>query len=204
MNADWAKGKNERTGQEGIFPRSYVQIIDEKSPMGMMAPPQTPAQAGSSSSGGYGNVPMDVAQSGSGGGESKFNEHGKKFGKKMGNAGKWFSLPLTPSFGDLLLCLKQKQRLTNPVIQQPSSAPAPPSVPTSSAASSSFPLPPFHLFSHTFPHDSTTQRQCFAGISPFLFLVVINIHGDVDCNGLGMEAVGFVGRHIRVYTQQRR
>ncbi|KAI4265044.1 MAG: hypothetical protein LQ337_009017 [Flavoplaca oasis] len=87
MNADWAKGKNERTGQEGIFPRSYVQIIDEKSPMGIMAPPQTPAQAGSSSSGGYGNVPMDVAQSGSGGGgESKFNEHGKKFGKKMGNA----------------------------------------------------------------------------------------------------------------------
>ncbi|KAL8883227.1 MAG: hypothetical protein Q9192_007338 [Flavoplaca navasiana] len=88
MNADWAKGKNERTGQEGIFPRSYVQIIDEKSAMGMMAPPQTPAQVGSSSSGGYGNVPMDVAQSGSGGvgGESKFNEHGKKFGKKMGNA----------------------------------------------------------------------------------------------------------------------
>ncbi|KAI4234504.1 MAG: hypothetical protein LQ349_003748 [Xanthoria aureola] len=86
MNADWAKGKNERTGQEGIFPRSYVQIIDEKSAMGMMAPPQTPAQVGSSSGGGYGNVPMDVAQSGSGGGESKFNEHGKKFGKKMGNA----------------------------------------------------------------------------------------------------------------------
>lgn len=100
MNADWAKGKNERTGQEGIFPRSYVQIIDEKSAMGMMAPPQTPAQVGSSSGGGYGNVPMDVAQSGSGGGESKFNEHGKKFGKKMGNAGTCFfhflsvSLPL--------------------------------------------------------------------------------------------------------------
>ncbi|KAL8847477.1 MAG: hypothetical protein Q9221_007470 [Calogaya cf. arnoldii] len=85
MNADWAKGKNERTGQEGIFPRSYVQIIDEKSSLGMMAPPQTPVQVGSSS-GGYGNVPMDVTQSGSGGGESKFNEHGKKFGKKMGNA----------------------------------------------------------------------------------------------------------------------
>ncbi|KAL8661191.1 MAG: hypothetical protein Q9168_008410 [Polycauliona sp. 1 TL-2023] len=84
MNADWAKGKNERTGQEGIFPRSYVQIIDEKS---AMAPPQTP---GASTSGGYGNVPLDVAQSGSatpgGKGQSKFNEHGKKFGKKMGNA----------------------------------------------------------------------------------------------------------------------
>ncbi|KAL8731053.1 MAG: hypothetical protein Q9166_003704 [cf. Caloplaca sp. 2 TL-2023] len=86
MNADWAKGRNERTGQEGIFPRSYVQIIDEKSSMGMMVPPQVPVQAGSSS--GYGNVPLDVAQSGSGsgGGESKFNQQGKKFGKKMGNA----------------------------------------------------------------------------------------------------------------------
>ncbi|KAI4246383.1 MAG: hypothetical protein L6R40_002051 [Gallowayella cf. fulva] len=84
MNADWAKGRNERTGQEGIFPRSYVQIIDEKSAMVGMAPPQTPS--------GYGNVPLDVSQSGSGsvgtgaGGESKFNQHGKKFGKKMGNA----------------------------------------------------------------------------------------------------------------------
>ncbi|KAL8859017.1 MAG: hypothetical protein Q9178_004498 [Gyalolechia marmorata] len=93
MNADWAKGRNERTGQEGIFPRSYVQIIDEKNAMGMMmaAPPQTPMQVGSSGSGGYGNMPLDVAQSGSGsgsggGGESKFNQHGKKFGKKMGNA----------------------------------------------------------------------------------------------------------------------
>ncbi|KAL8680897.1 MAG: hypothetical protein Q9186_002962, partial [Xanthomendoza sp. 1 TL-2023] len=88
MNADWAKGKNERTGQEGIFPRSYVQIIDEKNAMvGMMAPPQTPMVG--AGSGGYGNVPLDVSQGGSGsavGGESKFNQQGKKFGKKMGNA----------------------------------------------------------------------------------------------------------------------
>ncbi|KAI4106405.1 MAG: hypothetical protein L6R37_002203 [Teloschistes peruensis] len=84
MNADWAKGRNERTGAEGIFPRSYVQIVDEKSAMVM--PPQQQTS-------GYGNVPMDVSQSGtgaaasgSGGGESKFNQQGKKFGKKMGNA----------------------------------------------------------------------------------------------------------------------
>ncbi|KAL8931180.1 MAG: hypothetical protein Q9211_007165 [Gyalolechia sp. 1 TL-2023] len=82
MNADWAKGRNERTGNEGIFPRSYVQILDEKKPL--MAPGLP-----SSSSGGYGNMPMEVSQSGSavgGGGESKFNQQGKKFGKKMGNA----------------------------------------------------------------------------------------------------------------------
>lgn len=88
MNADWAKGRNERTGNEGIFPRSYVQILDEKK--NMMAPQQQ--QMVPSSSSGYGNMPMEVSQSGSGavagggGGESKFNQQGKKFGKKMGNA----------------------------------------------------------------------------------------------------------------------
>ncbi|KAL8795899.1 MAG: hypothetical protein Q9182_007461 [Xanthomendoza sp. 2 TL-2023] len=77
MNADWAKGRNERTGHEGIFPRSYVQIIDEKNALAPPPQQQTPA-------GGYGNAPLDVSQSGSG--ESKFNQQGKKFGKKMGNA----------------------------------------------------------------------------------------------------------------------
>ncbi|KAI4130491.1 MAG: hypothetical protein LQ338_001722 [Usnochroma carphineum] len=84
MNADWAKGRNERTGAEGIFPRSYVFIIDEKK-AGMMAPPQSSAAVAGSSTTGYGNVPLEVSQSG-GGGESKFNQQGKKFGKKMGNA----------------------------------------------------------------------------------------------------------------------
>ncbi|KAL8643695.1 MAG: hypothetical protein Q9210_007590 [Variospora velana] len=90
MNADWAKGRNERTAAEGIFPRSYVQILDEKNgkgPMTMMAMPPTAAAASSSS--GYGNVPLEVSQTGgggTGGGESKFNQQGKKFGKKMGNA----------------------------------------------------------------------------------------------------------------------
>ncbi|KAL2836608.1 SH3 domain-containing protein [Aspergillus pseudodeflectus] len=74
MNADWWRGRNERTNLEGIFPRSYVNVLDEK-----------PAPSGS----GYGNMPLEVSQSGSPstpGKANKFEEHGKKFGKKMGNA----------------------------------------------------------------------------------------------------------------------
>ncbi|KAK4697746.1 LAS seventeen-binding protein 1/2, partial [Lecanoromycetidae sp. Uapishka_2] len=79
MNADWAKGRNERTGMEGIFPRSYVAIVDEKK----NGPPPPPMQIN------YGNMPLDVSQSSSGATpkpESKLNANGKKFGKKMGNA----------------------------------------------------------------------------------------------------------------------
>ena len=82
MNADWAKGRNERTGMEGIFPRSYVNVLDEKSGMGQ--PPPPPAQSS------YGNMPLDVSQAGSSvppKQASKFEQNGKKFGKKMGNAG---------------------------------------------------------------------------------------------------------------------
>ena len=37
----------------------------------------------------YGNMPLEVSQSGStpSGGGNKFGAHGKKFGKKLGNAG---------------------------------------------------------------------------------------------------------------------
>lgn len=90
MNADWAKGRNERTAAEGIFPRSYVHILDEKSGKGPMMMGAVPP-AGTAS--GYGNVPLEVSQTGGGGGavgESKFNQQGKKFGKKMGNAGTSF------------------------------------------------------------------------------------------------------------------
>ena len=89
MNADWAKGRNERTGMEGIFPRSYVAIIDEKGALGRFQPPPPLMQPG------YGNMPVDVSQSGSSstpGKESKLNANGKKFGKKMGNAGEVFPL----------------------------------------------------------------------------------------------------------------
>ena len=78
MNAEWWKGRSERTGQEGIFPRSYVRV-EEKA-----MPPQPPQSN-------YGNMPLDVAQGGGGGGavgggQSKLQEGGKKFGKKLGNA----------------------------------------------------------------------------------------------------------------------
>ena len=87
MNVDWAKGRNERTRLEGIFPRSYVTIVDEETTsqgMGMAAQPPTPQQGNN-----YGNMPLAVSQSGGGGGgqPSKVEENGKKFGKKLGNAG---------------------------------------------------------------------------------------------------------------------
>lgn len=67
---------------EGIFPRSYVNVMGDK---GTGPPPAS-----------YGNMPLEVSQSGStpvttigpdGKQHTKFEEHGKKFGKKMGNAG---------------------------------------------------------------------------------------------------------------------
>ncbi|MCJ1282735.1 hypothetical protein MMC26_002060 [Xylographa opegraphella] len=84
MNADWAKGHNERTGHEGIFPRSYVNILEDKNAGAAAPPPPTPQQNNN-----YGNMPLTVSQSGAGGdgaGRSKFDENGKKFGKKLGNA----------------------------------------------------------------------------------------------------------------------
>lgn len=102
MNADWAKGRNERTGQEGIFPRSYVNIVEDekKSTVNGLVPPppQTPS--------GYGNAPLEVSQGGGGavgadGKESKMGANGKKFGKKMGNAGMFHPSPSgSPSFTD--------------------------------------------------------------------------------------------------------
>ncbi|KAK6500305.1 hypothetical protein TWF481_010649 [Arthrobotrys musiformis] len=79
VNADWWRGVNPTTGQTGIFPKDYVK----------------PAPAPEKDGYGYGNVPLQVANGGSShqpapGGEdqqpSKFEEHGKKFGKKLGNA----------------------------------------------------------------------------------------------------------------------
>ena len=75
------RGRNERTGLEGIFPRSYVNIIEEKRP-----------QAVSPHVSNYGNLPLEVSQSSTsmtpvdGKKPSKLEENGKKFGKKMGNA----------------------------------------------------------------------------------------------------------------------
>lgn len=112
MNADWWMGRNERTGQEGIFPRTYVeQLPPQSSPGGGMPPPVSAEKAG----GMYGSPapqqpqyggyppppqqqnpynssvpPMAVAnepqQEQAGGSGGKAGEMGKKFGKKLGNA----------------------------------------------------------------------------------------------------------------------
>ncbi|CAK3949017.1 related to SH3 domain [Lecanosticta acicola] len=78
MNAEWWKGRSSRTGHEGIFPRSYVKVIDEKGAV----PPQP------STSNNYGNMPLETSGMGNGEGKvpGKGQEMGKKFGKKLGNA----------------------------------------------------------------------------------------------------------------------
>jgi len=80
MNADWWMGRNERTGKEGIFPKSYVQPEEEKKAYQPPAPPPQGNPYNSSV------PPMAVADQGSGGGSGKGGEYGKKFGKKLGNA----------------------------------------------------------------------------------------------------------------------
>ncbi|KAJ5289110.1 hypothetical protein N7478_002140 [Penicillium angulare] len=81
MNDDWWRGRNERTGLEGIFPRSYVNLINEKG--SVVSPPPT----------NYGNMPLEVSQGGPSAPDSndpnqknKLEQGGKKFGKKLGNA----------------------------------------------------------------------------------------------------------------------
>ncbi|KAL2269623.1 hypothetical protein VTJ83DRAFT_1807 [Remersonia thermophila] len=91
MNDDWWLGSNLRTGEEGIFPKNYV-VVDpqgEKQPGPAASPaapfpgyPQ-PQHAHAHAPGPYAGGPPPE------GGEhkdSKMAEHGKKFGKKLGNA----------------------------------------------------------------------------------------------------------------------
>ncbi|PNS20313.1 hypothetical protein CAC42_5763 [Sphaceloma murrayae] len=80
MNAEWWKGRSSRTGQVGIFPRSYVRV-EEKMPQ---PPPQQQQHQGNN----YGNMPLATSGMGNGTGAvpSKGEEAGKKFGKKLGNA----------------------------------------------------------------------------------------------------------------------
>ena len=58
MNAEWWKGRSSRTGQEGIFPRSYVKVNEEKQA----------GQPGGSNN--YGNAPLEVSQMGNGDGKA--------------------------------------------------------------------------------------------------------------------------------------
>lgn len=104
MNQDWWMGQNQRTGLEGIFPRNYVLVEHEnKKPEPVAAPapqPQYGYPAPSSSQGPpaqqnpyNSSVPPMAMANGTGDqqqqGEhkdSKVNNMGKKFGKKLGNA----------------------------------------------------------------------------------------------------------------------
>ena len=53
MNAEWWKGRSSRTGQEGIFPSSYVKVLDEKS----AAAAQDTKNTGNDNN--YGNMPLE-------------------------------------------------------------------------------------------------------------------------------------------------
>lgn len=55
MNAEWWKGRSSRTGLEGIFPRSYVKVLDEKS-----GPPVQDTNT-STYGNNYGNMPLEGA-----------------------------------------------------------------------------------------------------------------------------------------------
>ncbi|KAF2812578.1 SH3-domain-containing protein [Mytilinidion resinicola] len=83
MNAEWWKGKNERTGHEGIFPSSYVKAVESKGAAYNAVQPYQQTQPSN-----YGNMPLDVSQGAGGqpGTPGKGQEMGKKFGKKLGNA----------------------------------------------------------------------------------------------------------------------
>ncbi|KAH0538954.1 hypothetical protein FGG08_004469 [Glutinoglossum americanum] len=121
-NAEWWKGRNERTGIEGVFPRSYVNVVEEKH----VGEKHTSAPANN-----YGNMPLEVSQGGpppaqEDGKQSKLGETGKKFGKKMGNAAIFGAHFLDASFDDLILpallaCIYEprgkKKHLINRVIR---------------------------------------------------------------------------------------
>lgn len=109
MNADWWMGQNSRTGSEGIFPRTYIELVqdggdekdtgtwrNEKAASTAAAagayPNPPPPGAGNPY---HSNVPpMAIAEGGgshygqgqAGEGENQGKEMGKKFGKKLGNA----------------------------------------------------------------------------------------------------------------------
>lgn len=110
MNADWWMGRNERTGAEGIFPRTYVEALPGPPPAAAAAAaspygnekaaysaPAQPAYGGyppppqQQQQNPYNSAapPMAVANAPQEGGEGaagKAGGMGKKFGKKLGNA----------------------------------------------------------------------------------------------------------------------
>jgi LAS seventeen-binding protein 1/2 len=104
MNGEWWKGRNERTGQEGIFPRSYVRVEEKGGP----PPPPGPSS--------YGNVPQDVAQQE----QPKDKSTVQKIGGKLGNAaifGAGGKLNSTAGRGIVLTVM---QRLLEAILSIPS------------------------------------------------------------------------------------
>jgi hypothetical protein len=90
MNQDWWMGLNQRTNQEGIFPRNYVLVEQEtksQMPYGQPQQPQYGYPQGPPQQQNPYNAnapPMAVAEEGN----SKHGEMGKKVGKKFGSASK--------------------------------------------------------------------------------------------------------------------
>jgi len=98
MNDDWWMGRNQRTGAEGIFPKTYVQIDHNVSPQGYpnektgyygqngasagnYPPPPGPGQGNA-----YNSAAPPMGTGEQNGEPSKMEQNGKKFGKKLGNA----------------------------------------------------------------------------------------------------------------------
>lgn len=75
-------------------------MVEDKNGLGASAP----QPAGSS----YGNMPLAVSQGGgevTGGSNSKVNEQGKKFGKKLGNAGMFLFTAVCITMDGLLIMM---------------------------------------------------------------------------------------------------
>lgn len=95
-NTDRAKGWNERTGVEGMF-RRRCSVVDENGII-FSSPPQFPSPPPAPSN--HENMPSGVSQGNSEdvgaaeGTEIEFNQNGKNFGKKLGNAGERIGLRL--------------------------------------------------------------------------------------------------------------
>ena len=109
MNADWWMGQNSRTGSEGIFPRTYIELVQDGGDDKNASTWRSEKAAGTAAAAGaYPNPPppgagnpyhsdappMAIAEGGgshygqgqAGEGENQGKEMGKKFGKKLGNA----------------------------------------------------------------------------------------------------------------------
>jgi len=97
MNADWWLGMNQRTREEGIFPKSYVEE-EAAAPASQWGNEKAAAPSPYQANNGYppppGKVdpynahapPMALANDGGSEQPSKTEENTKKFGKKLGNA----------------------------------------------------------------------------------------------------------------------